>query len=139
MLGWYFEEKLLFVMKEINIFNLKCGNSCKAELHSEQSMFMTTSSIGRKLSVWHERKPIQQRWRPRVLWPLMALSSDSRSMLPLFLYIVILWVKKIDDFKADDQDSPGYWIYYFWHMCLLYFLCIFYVLYFYLIFWNLNV
>jgi hypothetical protein len=51
MLGPSFQEKLMFVKKEINIFNVKCGKSCKIELHSEKSLFMPAPSIKRNLSV----------------------------------------------------------------------------------------
>ena len=33
MLGPSFEEKLMFVNKEIYMFNVKCEHFCKAEIH----------------------------------------------------------------------------------------------------------
>ena len=41
----------MFVKKETYIFNVQCGNSCRAELHSKKCLFMAAPSIEIKLSV----------------------------------------------------------------------------------------
>ena len=54
----------MLVKKESYMFNVKCGNSSKAELHIEKCLFMAASSIERKLSVkkgnQHKRDEDQQ-------------------------------------------------------------------------------
>ena len=81
MLGQFFEEMLVFLKKGIYIFNVKCGNSYKAELHSEKILLMP--SIERKLCVQNKNGNNTTEMKTNSLMMLYG-TFRSKQMLPLF-------------------------------------------------------
>ena len=99
----FFKEKLMFVKMESHIFNVKCWNLWKSELHSGKSMFMPA----------HEKKG-NQLWinKDQKLYSVLLhvafetfRSSNKRGLLLVCTYEPYFHQKKLPQKCEISKDS----------------------------------